>query len=299
MVDPAASVLAKLKNVSRQTGRDFRLCLQLFCQEEFLRRLAASRYANNFVLKGGLFLYALSNFSGRVTIDIDFLLRRIRNSPEALRRVVEEIIGTDVGNGFISFDVVDVSPIAVAKKYKGVGVRLVARIKNTRTPINIDLGVGDVIVPEAVRRTIPAQLSEYPAPTLKTYSLETTVAEKIDAILALMNFSSRMKDFYDIYYLSRHYPFDGKTLAQALRSTFENRGRDFTVSQMEDLAAFSQDDTMVARWTAFAKRVEIDEVDFAKVLVQINTFLDLPVKAVLEGGSFCASWSPEDNGWRD
>lgn len=51
MADIAASVLAKLKNKSKKTGIGYQKCLQLFFQEEFLRRLAASRYAENFVLK--------------------------------------------------------------------------------------------------------------------------------------------------------------------------------------------------------------------------------------------------------
>ena len=66
-----------------------------------------------------------------------------------------------------------------------------ARIKNTRTPFSIDFGVGDVIVPKQEKRKIPTQLDDFTAPVVNTYSLETTIAEKIDAILSLMEFSSR------------------------------------------------------------------------------------------------------------
>lgn len=202
MADVAASVLARLKNKAAESGRSYQLCLQLFCQEEFLRRLEKSKYAENLVLKGGLFIYALTDFDSRVTMDVDFLLRRIPNTPEQLRAVMEEIIATSTENDFITFEIKSVEPISVAKKYAGVGASLIARIKNTRTPFSIDFGVGDVIVPEQEKRKIPTQLENFPAPTVNTYSLETTVAEKIDAILSLMEFSSRMKDYYDIYYLA-------------------------------------------------------------------------------------------------
>ena len=200
MADVAASVLARLKNKAAQSGRSYQLCLQLFCQEEFLRRLEKSKYAENLVLKGGLFLY-LTNFDSRVTADVDFLLRKMPNTPKQLQAILEEIIATETGNDFITFEIKNVAPIAVAKKYAGIGASLVARIKNTKTPFGIDFGVGDVIVPRQEKRKIPTQLDGFEAPTVNTYSLETTVAEKLDAILSLMEFSSRMKDYSAIHKL--------------------------------------------------------------------------------------------------
>ena len=158
MTDMAESVLARLKNKAAETGRSYQLCLQLFCQEEFLRRLERSRYAENLVLKGGLFIYSVTDFDSRVTVDVDFLLRKVPNTPEQLKTVLEEIIGTPTGNEYITFEIKSIAPIAVAKKYAGIGVSLVARIKNTRTPFGIDFGVGDVIVPRQEKRKIPTQL---------------------------------------------------------------------------------------------------------------------------------------------
>lgn len=139
MADMATSVLARLKNKAAESGRSYQLCLQLFCQEEFLRRLEKSEYAENLVLKGGLFIYSLTDFDSRVTLDVDFLLRRIPNTPEQLKSILEEIIVTDTGNDFITFEIRDVAPIAVAKKYAGIGASLVAKIKNTKTPRIIKL----------------------------------------------------------------------------------------------------------------------------------------------------------------
>lgn len=209
MADVAASVLARLKNKAAKSGRSYQLCLQLFCQEEFLRRLEKSKYAENLVLKGGLFLYSLTDFDSRVTADVDFLLRKMPNTPEQLQAILEGIIATQTGNDFITFEIKNVAPIAVAKKYAGIGASLAARIKNTKTPFGIDFGVGDIIVPRQEKRKIPTQLDGFEAPTVNTYSLETTVAEKLDAILSLMEFSSRMKDYYDLYYLANKFDFNG------------------------------------------------------------------------------------------
>lgn len=166
MADMAASVLARLKNKAAASGRSHQLCLQLFCQEEFLRRLEKSRYAENFVLKGGLFVYAVTDFDSRVTIDVDFLLRRIPNTPEQVKAVLEEIISVPSENDFVTFEIKSVAPIAVTKKYAGVGATVVARIKNTRTPFGIDFGIGDVIVPKQEKRKIPTQLEGFDAPVV-------------------------------------------------------------------------------------------------------------------------------------
>ena len=130
MADIAASVLARLKNKAKESGRSYQLCLQLFCQEEFLRRLEKSQYAENLVLKGGLFIYSVTDFDSRVTVDVDFLLRKVPNTPEQLQTVIETIISTPTGNDFVTFEIKDLAPIAVAKKYAGIGVSLAARIKN-------------------------------------------------------------------------------------------------------------------------------------------------------------------------
>ena len=119
MGDMAASVLARLKNKADESGRSYQLCLQLFCQEEFLRRLERSKYAENLVLKGGLFLYSLTNFDSRVTVDVDFLLRQVPNTQEQLKALLEEVIAVPTGNDFVIFEIKELAPIAVTKKYAG------------------------------------------------------------------------------------------------------------------------------------------------------------------------------------
>lgn len=297
MADIAASVLARLKNKAAESGRSYQLCLQLFCQEEFLRRLEKSKYADNLVLKGGLFLYSLTDFDSRVTVDVDFLLRQIPNTPEQLKGILEEIITVQTGNDFVTFEIKDVAPIAVAKKYAGIGASMVARIKNTRTPFGIDFGVGDVIVPKQEKRKIPTQLDDFIAPTINTYSIETTVAEKIDAILTLMEFSSRMKDYYDIYYLANKFDFDGNVLTEALRKTFANREHNFTVEQFEQVRTFDDDEAMQKKWKAFCRKIDTKTDDFSTVLITIKAFLAKPFTAAVGDREFIEKWSAANSEW--
>lgn len=297
MADTAASVLARLKNKGKQSGRSYQLCLQLFCQEEFLRRLEKSKYAENLVLKGGLFIYAVTDFDSRVTMDVDFLLRRVPNTPEQMKKVLEEIIAISTANDFVTFEIKDIAPIAVAKKYAGIGASLIARIKNTKTPFSIDFGVGDVIVPNQEKRRIPTQLEDFEAPMVNTYSLETTIAEKIDAILSLMEFSSRMKDYYDIYYLANKFDFDGNILSNALRKTFENRGHTFTTEQFEAVMSFDDDESMQKKWKAFSRKIDVKTDNYSIVLRTIQKFLIKPFIAAINEDFFCEHWIASKNIW--
>ena len=128
MGDVASSVLARLKNKAKESGRSYQLCLQMFCQEEFLRRLEKSKYVDNLVLKGGLFIYSLTEFDSRVTVDVDFLLKRIPNTPEQLKRVINNIVSNSLKymereHGLINLRVKDVGDfIQVELEDNGKGI---------------------------------------------------------------------------------------------------------------------------------------------------------------------------------
>lgn len=246
-------------------------------------------------MKAAELISSVYNFSARKS---SYVVWRNPNTPEELKPVLEEIIGTSTGNDFISFEIKEIAPIAVAKKYAGIGVSLVARIKNTRTPFSIDFGVGDVIVPKREKRKIPTQLDDFPSPTVNTYSLETTIAEKIDAILSLMEFSSRMKDYYDIYYLANRFDFDGATLTKALKKTFVNRGHVFTVGQFEQVIGFVNDEAMQKKWNTFCRKIDMDTEDYGTVLRKINNFLAKPFMAAVTDNELTEHWISSVNEWR-
>lgn len=109
-----------------------------------------------------------------------------------------------------------------------------AKILNTRTPFDIDIGIGDVVVPQIDSINIPTQLEDFDSPNVKSYTLESTIAEKLEAMFNRMEATSRMKDYYDIYYLLTRYDFDGETLSEAIYKTFKNRQTECTISSLKE-----------------------------------------------------------------
>ena len=141
MQDKGASILAKLKNKAKASNISYQQCLQLFFQEEFLRRLAKSPYAQNFILKGGLFIYTLTNFQSRATVDIDFLVQKISNEANHMDNIIAEIISVQTGhNDVVIFESGKTQPIALQMKYQGIRTNIIGRIKKVRLPFNIDGG---------------------------------------------------------------------------------------------------------------------------------------------------------------
>lgn len=297
MPDIAASVLARLKNKAKATGISYQQCLQLFFQEEFLRRLAGSKYADNFILKGGLFIYTLTNFESRATVDVDFLMRGLNNDLARMDEIIANILAVDTGNDFITFKASKAEPIAVQRKYHGISTQITGHIKNVRMHFNVDIGVGDVIVPKAERRSIQTQLDGYNKPEILTYSLESTIAEKFDAILQRFELTGRMKDFYDIYYLSRTFDFDGLKLQTAIQETLQNRGTPYDKDSFERVLALAENEDMQVRWRHFLKTLKNDELLFTDVIDGIHKFLNPVWDMFISEKEWLRTWNAGTNAW--
>lgn len=160
------SILQKLKNKAQESGLSFQLVLQLFCQEEFLRRLSYSEYQSNLILKGGLFLYLITNFESRPTMDIDFLMKNLSNENEKILKMIQDIINLNTGNEFIDFEIKSISSITEHKNYHGARIKMIGKIGNTKTPFDIDIGVGDVIIPKPSKIKLEVILPEFTKPEM-------------------------------------------------------------------------------------------------------------------------------------
>lgn len=296
-MDKGASIIAKLKNKAKETGKPLQVHLQLFCQEEFLRKLSMSKYADNLVLKGGLFIYTLTNFESRATIDVDFLMRQLPNSIEEIEKIVLDILSVDTGNDFIELTAKAFETISPQRKYTGVSFQIIGKIKNTRTPFNVDLGVGDIIVPKAEKRVIPVQLDEFTKPEISTYSLESTIAEKFDAMLQRLEMTSRMKDFYDIYYLSNMFDFDGRKLQEAIFETLQNRGTSYSRDSLNQIAELANYAEMITKWNYFLRTIKMSELDFGEVVDAMVHFLSPAWQAILDEDELLKKWDKEKNKW--
>ncbi|MCI6339123.1 MAG: nucleotidyl transferase AbiEii/AbiGii toxin family protein [Prevotella sp.] len=297
MTDKATSVLAKLKNKAKASGISYQQCLQLFFQEEFLRKLAGSQYVDNFILKGGLFIYTLTNFESRATVDVDFLMRGLNNDLARMDEIIADILAVDTGNDFVAFEASKTEPIALQRKYHGVSTQITGRIKNVRVPFNVDIGVGDVIVPRAERRNIRTQLADFEKPEILTYSLESTIAEKFDAILQRFELTGRMKDFYDIYYLSHTFDFDGLKLQTAIQETLQNRGTAYEKDSFDRVLALADDSDMQTKWRYFLKTLGNPEIEFSKVIMGITAFLQPVWYSFLAENEYQRQWNSKENKW--
>lgn len=298
MKDIAASILERLKNQAKETGLNYQMCLQLFCQEEFLRRLSLSQYSSNFVLKGGLFIYTLTEFQSRATQDIDFLMRQLSNDVDKVKGIMEEISQVTTVNDYITIEVLNGETITPDKEYQGVTVKLIGRIKQVRIPFSIDVGVDDVIVPKAVKRSLKTRLIDFEEPEIYTYSLESTIAEKFDAILKRMEATSRMKDFFDIYYLSNMFDFDGRKLQVAVWQTVQHRGTAYEANSFDRIAAFGDNAFLSAQWLRFQPSIQVQLPEFAVILHHLKEFLQPVFEASIQEKTFFMDWSAEQKKWQ-
>ena len=296
MADIAASVLARLKNSAKASGISYQQCLQLFMQEEFLRKLSKSGCHDHLILKGGLFIYTLTNFESRATIDVDFLLQGYSNSIDTVQGLIEQILSTPTGNDYIEMTARGFEEISPQRKYHGISAQIIGRIKNVCVPFNVDIGVGDVIIPKAEQREIQTQLPGFDCPVIKTYSLESTIAEKFDAILQRFELTGRMKDFYDIYYLSRRFDFDGEKLQTAVFETLQCRETPYERESFQRVVALAENEDMQKRWKYFLKSIKDNTLDFSAVIERIQIFLEPVFNAIVNEEEWQKSWTPE-NGW--
>lgn len=297
MADVAVSVLAKLKNKAKSTGISYQQSLQLFMQEEFLRKLSKSGYEDNLILKGGLFIYTLTNFESRATIDVDFLLRSVPNSLDEVKALIIKILSTPTGNDYIEMTARGFEEISPQRKYHGISTQIIGKIKNVRVPFNVDIGVGDVIIPCARQRTIHTQLPDFEAPVIMTYSLESTIAEKFDAILQRFELTGRMKDFYDIYYLSKTFDFDGVILQTAVFETLQQRGTPYDRDSFKRIISLAEDEDIQKRWKNFLKNIKDDTLEFLVVIAEIQIFLEPVFDAIVNEEEWQKMWSGEFK-WR-
>lgn len=218
-----ASIRQKLLNLSREQNLDFQLLLTRFILERFLFRLSKSKYKSKFVLKGAMLFQVWEDDIFRPTKDID-LLSFGKPDLDYFEKVVQEICSQSFPEDGISFDIdsVQTSRIKEEDEYQGLRVQLFAFLGSARVRVQIDIGFGDAVTPEPLDINYPTILS-LPAPVLKAYSRETSVAEKFHAMINLGIANSRMKDFYDIWILLKSYDFNGAILTKTIFDTFERR----------------------------------------------------------------------------
>lgn len=295
----SASIRQRLLNLSRERHEDYSLVLMRYGLERLLYRLSRSRHAENFVLKGAMLFTAWTEKMHRPTKDLD-LLGYGNSSGENMMALFQEICQVDVEPDGLVFDTgtVQVEEIREDQEYEGQRVRLTARLGNARIPVQIDVAFGDVITPKATIIEYPTLLN-MPSPHIRSYPKEAVVSEKLQAMVALGMPNSRMKDFYDIWIISREFPFDGSTLTRAIRETFQRRKTPIPKTVPLALSnEFFTDPDKRTQWMAFLKRTRLAEqfIEFSQVINELNRFLIPPLQAAASGESF-SQWWKEGGPW--
>ena len=295
-----ASVHRRLLNLPREKGEDFNLTLTRYAIERFLYRLSRSPQGDRFVLKGALLFTLWTGKPHRPTRALG-LMGRGEDSPAAVSRVIRDICTLSIEDNGITFDLADmrISDIREDQEYQGQRVEFAARLGNAVIPVQVDIGFGNAVIPKPKEVEYPTLLG-HPAPRLLAYPKETVISEKLQAMIALGIPNSRMKDFYDVWRLSKDFEFKSEPLIAAITATFNRRKTDISIKVPLALSAeFSEDPPERQLWTAFVRRsrIAVGEATLATVIEDIRPFLLPPLQAAASRRDLHSIW-PAGGPWK-
>ena len=293
-VNVAASVRARLQQYSMNKGEDFQFVLQRYASERFLYRLGQSEHRSRYVLKGAMLFALWGSSLYRPTRDLDFTGYGSAETGDVLA-TIREICAVSTPDDGLSFDptTITAEPIRDDAEYQGLRVKLRATLDSARIPMQIDIGFGNAIEPPPVDADYPTLLGS-PAPHIRAYPHEAVVAEKLHAIVVLGERNSRYKDFYDLWVLARHFPFEGARLSGAIMATFTRRNTTISAALPTGLAPrFYIDDLRAGQWRAYLTRTKVPGAppDFATVGELLQSFLGPIWRVLAASGTLTDSWA--------
>ena len=296
-----ASVRQRLLNYARDGRIGFQAVLDRFVAERFLYRLSASGEVERFVLKGAALFRIWDGEEARPTRDIDFL--DIRSEGRApIRDALETICRAPCPEDGVLFDpaTIRLAEIRGVQADGAVRARIMGRLGQVRLPLQIDIGVGDLITPEPQEREYPTLL-DLPAPRLWTYPPETVVAEKLHAMVEHDARNTRVKDLWDIASLARRFPFDGEVLRTAITETFRRRGVSLAgESVVALLPAYYEDPVRRRLWEDFRRGMSEDADGPARLVDagnELREFLGPVCDSLIGERPFTQAW-PAGGPWR-
>jgi len=283
-----ASVKQRLLNRTKTDNRSLNELLQYYAMERFLYRLSLSSHAQNYILKGALMLRAWNSPEFRSTMDIDMLGKTESEEANIIVQICD-ILAVEVDPDGLVFDSESIRTERITEDadYEGIRVRFSGFLGTARINMQIDIGFGDIVYPEPEKAELPCML-DFPAPSLLCYSRESAIAEKFEAMVKLGHLNSRMKDFYDIWLLSRQFRFELSKLSEAVKLTFKQRGTELN----QPIEAFSTEfiSSHLSMWAVFRKRLKQDHVpaSFQDIVTEVESFL----APVIKGDSEEKEWIP-------
>jgi predicted nucleotidyltransferase component of viral defense system len=291
----AASVRQRLLNESKRRRQPFDLILARYGIERLLYRLSSSDFADRFLLKGAMLFAVWSETAHRPTRDVDLLGFGSSDANE-LKSIFQTVCGIIVEADGLSFDPATVRANAIREQAAHVGVRVVlqAHLANVPIQVQIDVGFGDVVTPAPEWVDFPALL-DFPAPRLRAYPIYTVVAEKLEAIVLLGDANTRLKDFFDLWFLSSNFTFEGRMLTEAIARTFARRQTPLP-AQVDEVFSNELIAAKFGLWTAFVRRNAVMAPDFDKLVPAIVRFVGPPLHAASSRSSLTGNWTAA-RGW--
>lgn len=267
MSSKAMSLKGKIKNYAKHNNIAAQVVLQNYMFERFLSRLSVSEYNNKFVIKGGMLIAAIVGLDTRSTMDLDATLCNLSLTEEKITEAVNIICKIEMKDDVV-FTVKSIAPIRKDDIYGGYSVRLDAIYDTIITPLSIDISTGDVITPEAVKYEFRGIFDEDIRISLWGYNIETVMAEKVETILRRGVFTTRPRDYYDVYILGTTQEYDKKIYQEALKATSKHRGSSEQISDTERiLKQISESDDLKEMWSKYQKKfIYANDISYENVL---------------------------------
>ncbi len=254
MTSKAMSLKGRIKNYAKSNNIAAQVVLQNYMFECFLTRLSASEYSEKFVVKGGLLIAAIVGLDTRSTMDLDTTIRNLPLTEEKIAEAVNTICKIDMRDD-VAFVVKSIEPIRKDDIYGGYCVRLDAVYDTIVTPLSIDVSTGDVITPDAVKYEFSGIFDEDIRISLWGYNIETVIAEKIETILRRGVFTTRPRDYYDVYILGKTQEYNKEIYKEALKATAEHRGSTEQIADVEGiLKQISENVDLKNMWSKYQKK---------------------------------------------
>jgi predicted nucleotidyltransferase component of viral defense system len=267
----ANAISAKLLDYSRKYKVNHQMILIRFFHERLLFRVSVSEFKNHLLLKGGNLLYSIQGNTARPTVDIDFSGNKISNDIEEIKKMFFQILAIKTNDGVIfNAETLHASEINEQNQYTGVRVKVIAQLANIKQNIQIDIGFGDVITPAPQTLHYPILLEDFEVPVIQAYTIETVIAEKLQAIIILAQLNSRMKDFYDIYSLLKSEKINLEVIKEAITQTFNNRNTPINFDSIVFKEEFYTDVNRLKMWNAFLTKIKVDNISFETVIKTIE-----------------------------
>ena len=266
----------KLKNIAVKRNLDFNTLLRLYMYDRFIERLAVSKYRDNFILKGGFYLSTLFGLESRSTKDIDTAIKDANFTKENVEKMIKSIIAIDINDGaLISF--IEIGNIREDDQYGGFRAILNVKVDTIRENFQIDIATGDPITPKPiVYKYCPILGDSYV--DVWSYNIETVIAEKLETILRRAEANSRIRDYYDLYFIYTKGWNDIKIddLRKAIYKTFEKRNYHGNIE--ETVAILKDSEIIKNRWNLYKKKYEYaNDIDYEEIMKCIEKIVKVIV----------------------